>query len=70
MTKYRITVTYTSGKNAGRAVEYCKNKMESVLHIAEEYLKEGCKVTIEAITVNGIDFTKLVTEAIEELKEN
>lgn len=70
MTKYKVTVIHTSGKNEGKDVSFVKKNLESALYIMKEYIEKGDKVTIESITVDNVDFSQIVMEVIKELGNN
>lgn len=69
MTKYRVTVIHTSGKNEGKDVSFVKKSLDSALYIMREYVEKGDKVTIETVTVDNVDFSQIVMETIKELEK-
>ena len=63
MKKYQITITHTSGKNAGLKVSYTKKRLDIILHMAEEAIKAGDVVEIKEIEIIE-NFDKVFCEAI------
>lgn len=63
MTKYKITIEHTSGKNKGCRVSYSKKNLELILEIAKKAILEGDKVNIENIEIAETkDFCELILE--------
>lgn len=63
MTKYKITIEYTSGKNKGRKVSYYKRRLDLILDIAKEAILDGNKVSIENFEIEEKkDFCSLILE--------
>ena len=63
MTRYKITIERTSGKNKGCRVSYSKKNLELILEIAKEAISEGHKVSIETLEIAETkDFCELILE--------
>ena len=65
MKRYQITITHTSGKNAGLKVSYTKKRLDIILGMAEEAIKAGDIAEIKEIEIIE-NFDKVFCEAIME----
>lgn len=65
MTRYQITITHTSGKNAGLKVSYSKKNLDSIMYMAELALSQGDKVEIEKFEVCE-NFEERLLNAVKE----
>ena len=65
MTRYQITITHTSGKNAGLKVSYSKKRLDSIMYIAQEAVGNGDKVELESFEVDE-NFEETLLNAVKE----
>ena len=65
MTRYQITITHTSGKNAGLKVSYSKKRLDTIMYMAQLALSEGDKVEIESFEVCE-NFEERLLNAVKE----
>ena len=65
MTRYKITITHTSGKNAGLKVSYSKKRLDAIMSIAQEAVGNGDKVELESFEVDE-NFEETLLNAVKE----